>query len=129
MEAKNTMLVVIAFLNMFMPQTLSKRLVSIILLAVGMERSQVAEMTGFCDKTVKMVQTKLNGGDIKDLLKVGGGGRKSKTADVEEEIINEINNSQYHSRQQIADMIFEKHGIKLSITSIGNLLKKTKLNA
>ena len=129
MEAKNTMSIVIAFLNLFMPVTLSKRLVSIILLAAGMERSQVAQMTGFCDKTVKMVQTRLNNGDIKDLLKIGGGGRKSKTVDVEEKIINEIDTNQYHSRQQIADMIFEKHGIKLSITSIGNLLKKTKSNA
>ena len=129
MDVKNTVLVVIAFLNMFMPVTLSKRLVSIIMLAVGMERSQVAELTGFCDKTVKMVQTKLNNGEIKDLLKVGGGGRKSKTADVEEEIIDEINTNQYHSRQQIADMILERHGIKLSITAIGDLLKKTKSNA
>ena len=129
MERKNTILVVINFLNMFMPVTLSKRIVGIILIAIGMERSQVAEMTGFCDKTVKMMQSKLNNGDIKDLLKISGGGRKSKTSDVEEEIINEINNNQYHSRQQIADMIFEKYGIKLSITSIGDLLKKTKSNA
>ena len=114
---------------MFMPATLSKRLVSIILLAIGIERSQVIEMTGFCEKTVKMIQKKLNNGEIKDLLKIGGGGRKSKTADVEEEIINEINNNQYHSRRQIADMIFEKYGIRLSITSIGDLLKKTKSNA
>jgi len=114
---------------MFMPVTLSKRLVSIILLTVGMERSQVVEITGFCDKTVKMIQTKLSKGEIKGLLKIGGGGRKSKTADVEEEIINEINNNQYHSRQQIADMIYEKYGIRLSITSIGDLLKKTKSNA
>ena len=114
---------------MFMPVTLSKRLVSIILLTIGMERSQVVEITGFCDKTVKMIQTKLNKGEIKGLLKIGGGGRKSKTADEEEEIINEINNNQYHSRQQIADMIYEKYGIRLSITSIGDLLKKTKSNA
>ena len=129
MESKNAMLVVIKFLNMFMPVTLSKRIVSIILLAVGIECRQVAEMTGFCGKTVKMIQTRLNDGEIKGLLKIGGGGRKSKTADVEEEIIKEINNNQYHSRQQIADMIYEKHGIKLSVTSIGDFLKKTKLNA
>ena len=55
MEAKNTMSIVIAFLYLFMPVTLSKRIVSIILLAAGMERSQVAQMVGFCDKTVRMV--------------------------------------------------------------------------
>jgi len=129
MESKNTIMEIINFLTMFMPVTLSKRLVSIILLAIGIESSKVAEMAGFCDKTVKKIQIKLNNGDIKSLLKIGGGGRKSKTVDVEEEIINEINNNQYHSRRQIADMIFERHGIRISITSIGDLLKKKKLNA
>ena len=129
METKRILSIVISFLSMFMPVTLSKRIVGIILLASGMERKQVADMVCFCDKTVKMIQAKLNNGDVDSLLEIGGGGRKSKTANVEEEIINEITSNQYHSRQEIADMIFNKYGIRLSITSIGDLLKKTKLNA
>ena len=129
MESKKVMPIVISFLSMFMPITLSKRIVSIVLLASGMERKQVADLVCFCEKTVKMIQTKLNNGDVDSLFEIGGGGRKSKTANVEEEIINEITSSQYHSRQEIADMIFNKYGIRLSITSVGDLLKKTKLNA
>jgi transposase len=109
---------------MFMPCTLAKRLVCIILLSVGTPNEQVVQKTGFCSKTVKSIQRKLIEGNIDDLLKIGGGGRKSKIADVEKEIIDEINTNQYHSRQQISDMILEKYGIKLSVNAVGEMLKK-----
>lgn len=128
MNGNDTITRVINFLCMFMPKTLAKRVVCIILLAVGVPNEKIAEMTGFCDKTVKSVQKRLNEGDINGLFKVGGGGRKSKTADVEKAIVDEINNNQYHSRQEIADMIYEKHGITLSVNAVGELLKKTGLN-
>jgi len=112
---------------MFMPETLAKRIVCIILLAVGMPIEQIAQLTGFCGKTVKLVRKKLREGGICDLFKVGGGGRKSKTADVEQAIVDEINTNQYHSRQQIADMILEKHGIRLSVNAVGELLKKNNI--
>jgi transposase len=111
---------------MLMPQTLAKRVVCIIMLAASIPNEQVAQMTGFCNKTVKSVQKKLTEGEVNVLFKIGGGGRKRKTAYVEQAIVDEINTNQYHSRQQIADMIFEKHGIKLSVNAVGELLKKTK---
>ena len=54
-----------------------------------------------------------------------GSGRKSKTAAVEEEIITEISRNDYHTLQQIADMIKEKFQIVLSLPSVSKLLKKT----
>jgi transposase len=111
---------------MLMPETLAKRVVCIVLLAVGIPNEQVGELTGICDKTIKSVQKRLCEDDISSLFKIGGGGRKSKTADVEKAIIDEINSNRYHSRQQIADMIYEKHGIKISVNAVGELLKKTK---
>lgn len=128
MNGNDTITSVINFLCMFMPETLAKRVICIILLAVGVPNEQIAELTGFCNKTVKSVQKRLSEGDISGLFKIGGGGRKSKTADVEKAIVDEINNNQYHSRQQIADMIFEKHGIKLSVNAVGELLKKMESN-
>jgi len=68
-------------------------------------------------------------GEIDNLFKVGGGGRKRKLENVEETIIAEIEKNDYHSHQQIADMIQEKHGIKVSLKSVERLLKKTKSNA
>jgi transposase len=59
------------------------------------------------------------------LFHVGGGGRKRKLVDVEDAIIEEINNNHYHSHQQIADMIRERYGIKVSLPVISRLLKKT----
>jgi transposase len=125
MNGNDTIKRVIKFLCMFMPETLAKRLVCIILISVGVPTDQISQLTGFCSKTVKSVQKRLREGDISGLFKIGGGGRKSKTADVEKAIIDEINTNQYHSRQQIADMIFEKHGIKVSVNAVGELLKKS----
>ena len=39
-------------------------------------------------------------------------------------LIEELSNNNYHSHQQIADMIQEKYGIKVSLPAIGRLLKK-----
>jgi transposase len=129
MNNKNIIQQVIKFLGMFMPETLAKRVVCIVILAIGIPTEQSAEISGFCTKTVKSIQKKLNENDLSSLFKIGGGGRKSKTADVEKAIIEEITTNPYHSRQQISDMIYEKHGIKLSVNAVGELLKKTKLNA
>jgi transposase len=119
---------VIAFLTMFMPQTLAKRVVCIILHAVGVSSLQISELTGFCVKTVVRVNTKIDAGQIDDLFKISGGGRKSKTSGIEESIVEEINRNQYHSRQEIADMIYANHGIKLSVSAVGDFLKKRVLN-
>ena len=124
MDSKGAILVVTAFLNMFMSATLSKRLVCIVLLAARIKHDEVATILGICSKTVKMIQIKLDLKETSDLLKISGGGRKRKTANVEEEIVNEICDNQYHSRQQIADKISEKWGISLSISSVGELLKR-----
>jgi transposase len=119
---------IINFLKIFMPETLSKRLVCMVLLGVGIPIEQIESLTGFCSKTIKSVQKNLTKDGIDGLFKISGGGRKSKTKDVEKEIVDEINTNQYHSRQQIADMILEKYGIKISLSAVGELLKKTKLS-
>jgi hypothetical protein len=55
---------------------------------------------------------------------MGSGGRKRKLQGVEEEIIGEIDKGNYSNRQEIADMIQEKHGIKVSLPVVARLLKK-----
>ena len=59
------------------------------------------------------------------MFHVAGGGRKRKLAGIEGAIVDAINNGTFHSHQQIADMIQEKHGVKVSLPVIGRLLKKT----
>ena len=119
----------IEFLQLFMPQTLAKRIASIILIAAGIPNNQVTELTGVCDRSVRTLRKALECGEIAGLFHVGGGGGRSKLADVEKEIIEEINLNNYHSYQQIADMALERFQIKVSPYAIRRLLKKTASNA
>jgi len=116
----------IKFLKIFLTETLAKRIVSMILLSVGVPTVRVTELTGLCDRSVRELKKRVESGEIDKQFHVGGGGRKSKLKEVERAIIEEIGKNDYHSRQQIADMILEKHGIKVSLPVIGKLLKKTK---
>jgi len=115
---------VIEFLGMFMPSTLVKRLVCIVLLSVGISEEETARISGFCEKTIKTIKKKLESSEVDALFVVSGGGRKSPLADFESAIIDEINQNAYYTKQQIADMIFEKHGIKVTPQAVGKLLKK-----
>jgi len=122
--AEQVVKAVIAFLQLFMTETLAKRLISIILIVTGAPNKRVTELTSLCDKSVRTLIKSLESGDIDSLFHVGGGGIKGKLSDVETEIINEINNNDYRSQQQIADMVFEKFGIKVTQSTISRLLKK-----
>jgi len=68
------------------------------------------------------------GGDISGLLTVGGGGRKGKTVGIKDEILAKLEKGNYHTWQQIADMIHEKFHISLSPSAMGKFLKKTDTN-
>ncbi len=127
-EALNIMKSVINFLKLFMPETLVKRVLSIVLIFAGLENSRVTELTGYCDRSVRGLRKDMAGGDISGLLTVGGGGRKAKTAGIEDEILAELEKGNYHTRQQIADMIQEKFHISISPSAVGKFLKKTGIN-
>jgi len=117
---------VMSFLCLFICDTLAKRIVSLILIVAGVPNARVTELTGLCDRSVRSLRKAIETDDnIDNLFVVGGGGRKSKLGDVEAEIVTEIENNNYHSRQQIADMIQERFGIKVSLSGVGRLLKKT----
>ena len=116
---------VLDFLQLFVCVTLAKRLLSMVLIAVNVSDNFITELTGLCGQSVRTLRKTLIDGDIDSLFRVGGGGRKRKLVDVEEAIIEEINKNNYHSHQQIADMISEKYGIKVSLPVISRLLKKT----
>lgn len=117
-----------SFLQLFMCETLAKRILSMILIAVGISNKRVTELTGLCDKSVRILKKTLEAGEIESLFQVSGGGRKSKLVNIESAILEEINNNDYHSRQQIADMIKEKFGVTVSVDSVARLLKKTVSN-
>jgi transposase len=119
---------IINFLQMLVPQTLAKRIASMALLAAGTPNARVTELTGLCDRSVRSLRKSLETGANETLFHVGGGGRQSKLASYEADIIEEIETGSYSNRQQIADMIQNKYGIKVCLNTISNFLKKTESN-
>ena len=118
---------VIEFLQLFMPKTLAKRVVAMVLLSVGVPTSCVTELTELCDRSTRGLLKSMQEEDIKSLLSIKrGSGRKSKTSDIESEIVAEIEKGNYHTRQQIADMIEEQFHVSVSVATVGRLLKKTE---
>ena len=115
---------VLGFLSILMSITIAKRIVCIILLSIGITVEETARISGFCEKTVKSINQKVESNDIDVLFVIGGGGRKGILSGLEKEIVDEVNQNTYHTRQQVADMIFNKYRLKVSPQTVGKLLKK-----
>lgn len=121
---------VLEFLQLFLPVTLAKRVVAIILIAAGIPVPRVTELSGLCDRSTRGLVKSLREGDATGLLAIKrGSGQGSKTSGIEDEIIAEIERNNYHTRQQIADMIQEKFHVQVSVWTVGRLLKKTELKS
>lgn len=120
---------VIDFLLLFIPKILAKRVVAIILLAADVPVPRVIELSGVCDRTVRGLLKSLKEGQTDSLFTIrSGSGSRSKTKGIENEILKEIENNNYHTQRQIADMIRDKFGITISLPAVARLLKKTVSN-
>ena len=119
---------VMQFLGLFMCETLVKRVVSLIMLTLGATNKEITVLTGYCDKSIYDLRKKVRAEEIESIFIVGGGGRARKLKDVEEAVIEEIEKNDYASRQQIVDMIEERYGIKVTVNTVSNMLKKTVLS-
>lgn len=117
---------VLKFLQLFLPATTSRKVESVIMLAAGMSVTEIAEMTGLSSRSVQSTGRAIKDGRISSILaRRKNSGRKRKTAGVEEQIVAELAQGNYHTRQQIAGMIREKFQITVSLPAVGRLLKKT----
>ena len=117
---------IVQFLQMFMPETLVKRTVGAILIAIGTPNERITELTGMSDRSIWRVKKAINDGNIDDVFVLGrGSGRPGNAKGFEEEIAEELDKNNYQTRQQVADMIYEKFGITMSVSAVGKFLKKT----
>ncbi|MDR0628745.1 MAG: hypothetical protein LBG24_03725 [Treponema sp.] len=99
---------IIGFLRNVMTETLAKRIVSIVLIVVGIPHDRVTELTGLCDRSVRELRKKTKDGKADEgLFHDGGGGCKGKLKDVEKLIIEKIETNNYHTQQEIADMAYD----------------------
>ena len=64
---------VIEFLQLFLPVTLAKRLVAIILLAIGMPVRDAVELTGLCEKSMWTLKKQLREQAVSDLMVIKSG--------------------------------------------------------
>jgi len=125
-EVKGIISVILNFLALFMPKTLAKRVVSMILIAGGLPVSHITKITGLTERSIRSFGKQVREGNTSTLLqRKEGRGRKGKAADVEEQILTELEKGNYHTRQQIADMVKERFDISMSVWAIGRFLKKT----
>ena len=117
---------IIQFLRMFMTDTLAKRIVSLVLIAAGIPNARIIEATSLSDRSIWMLKKAVKDGNTNALFVVGhGSGRVGKARGFESAIVAELEKNNYHTRQQVADMILEKFDIKMSVSAVGKLLKKT----
>ena len=104
---------IIGFLRNVMTETPAKRIVGIVLIVVGVPHDRVTELTGLCDRSVRELRKKIKEGNADDsLFHVGGGGRKGKLKDMEKFIIEKIERNNYHTQQEIADMVYDEYGTR-----------------
>ena len=116
-----------SFLQLFVSPVIARRIISALLLIAGVHSAEITELTGLCERSIREMKNQLVAGDTDSLFEAKKGrGRKSKLKDVESQIIEEIENGNYKTLQQIADMIQEKYGIKVSLMAVSRLLKKTR---
>ncbi len=118
---------IICFLELFVPITLAKRIVCIVLIMSGIPANRVIHLSGLSERSVRTLRKEPNGGDaVSRLLCIrAGSGRVGKAAGIERQVMDGLEKGNYHTRQQVADMISEKFHIKMSVSAVGKLLKKT----
>ena len=117
---------IISFLQMYIPVSLARRIVCILLLLSGAPHSQVSMWTGSCERSVRQWKKQITSGDTGKLLEMGSGpGRKSKFADIESQVLAEIEKRNCHTLRQIADMVKDQFNVDVSIMAVSRLLKRT----
>lgn len=120
---------VIEFLQLFLPVTLAKRFIAIILLTIGMPVKDAVKLSGLCEKSMWTLKKQLREQPVSDLMVIkSGSGRQGKCAGIEQQILDELESGGYRTRQEIADMIENKFHVKVSRSCVGRFLKKTASN-
>ena len=116
---------IMTYLLVFVPKTLVKRIVAMILLTADIPIPRVMELSGLCERSVRELRMSMEEKDASELLTLkNGSGSRSKTKGLEDEIIAEVERGNYHTRQQIADMIEDRFHVRISVTAVARLLKK-----
>lgn len=115
-----------SYLQLFISPLIVRRIISAILIIADVRNARITELTGLSERGIRDLKNKLLEEDANSLFEIRSGrGRKPKLKDQESRIIEEIEKGNYQTLQQIADMVYEKFEIKISLMAVSRLLKKT----
>ena len=118
---------IIAFLTLFfIPKTLAVRLVSILLIAVGMSNKKIARIVDCSVRTVSTLRGLMKHNPVACLLVIKkGSGRKSKVdQSLADQIAEDVRRARYSTLRQIAKMIKKSYEITISESSVMRILRK-----
>jgi transposase len=119
---------VLALLNTLFCLTVAKRLICVILVAFGVDKTVAAERVGVSVKSVNKYLALLDSERPEDLLAIKGKRRKSELDDCKEEIFAELESKNYSTLRSIKAMIEKTTGITRSRSAIDVFLKKNGYN-
>ena len=114
------------FLETVMPETLSKRTASTLLIAAGLGDEEVTRLTGMCIRSVRALRKLMEEQEATSSIFAikPGSGQKKKTEGIEDEIFAELDKGYCKTHQQVADMLKEKFGIAASTQLASRLVKR-----
>ena len=82
---------VVLFLQMFMPETLAKRVVCVVFIAIGIPNDRITELIGVSDSSIWRVKKGIRSGNIDDVFVINrGSGRPGKAKGFEHKIFDTI---------------------------------------
>ena len=106
-DVADTLKQVIGFLKLFLTETLAKRLVALILLAIGIPVVDTVRLAGLSERSLWSLKKKMREVPVAELMVIkSGNGRKRKTSGIEEEILAELECNNYHTRQAFKKTAF-----------------------
>ena len=114
------------FLETMMPETLSKRTASALLIAAGLGNEKIVELTGMCIRSVRALRKLMEEEEAtSSIFSIKpGSGRKKKTEGIEEEVFAELDKGECKTNQQVVDMLKEKFDIGATTQLASRLVKR-----
>ena len=111
-----------------MPETLSKRTASALLIAAGLGNEKIVELTGMCIRSVRALRKLMEEQEADPAIFAikPGSGRKRKTEGIEEEVFAELDKGECKTHQQVVDMLKEKFGIVATTQLASRLVSRWK---
>lgn len=116
----------INILQRFMPKTLAKRIICVILISFMYSIARISNLVNFSEPTVRKIKKAIDSNHIDTYIgnDKKGCGRKSKLEPFTDAIIAEVYTNNYHTLKQIVAMIEAKFNVKTSVSAVYRFLKK-----